>query len=185
VAAPGDARPASVGRRLERLLANNRLDPDSVWSQLARAVLGGWTGGPVVLILDETPNHNDLRCMKITLAYRKRALPLCCACYGLGEQPEPMPELIPRLIRPAHTPARPGSSVGTAGPARSSTTARATWSSAARIIQAGRPASTVDRASPSSPPTAASSRSVCRVRACRRSRYTTALGSSSPPPPSR
>jgi hypothetical protein len=99
VAVPGDARPASVQRRLERLLADDRLDPDSAWPQPARAELAGWAGGPIVLILDETPNHNDLRCLKITLAYRKRALPLCCACYGLGEQPEPMPELIVGLLR--------------------------------------------------------------------------------------
>jgi hypothetical protein len=98
VAVPGDARPASVRRRLERLLANDRLDPDSAWPQLARAVLGGFVGGPIVLILDETPNHNDLRCLKVTLAYRKRAQPLCCACYGLGAQPEPMPELIVGLF---------------------------------------------------------------------------------------
>ena len=77
VAAPGDANPASVERRVERFLANDRLDPDSVWPQLARSFLAGWAGGPIVLILDETPNHNDLRCMKVTLAYRKRALPLC------------------------------------------------------------------------------------------------------------
>jgi hypothetical protein len=100
-AAPGDARPASVERRVERLLANDRLDPDSAWPQLARAVLGGWAGGPVVLILDETPNHNDLRCMKVTLAYRKRALPLLGVCYALGGQPEPMPELIVDLFRKA------------------------------------------------------------------------------------
>jgi hypothetical protein len=49
----GDARPASDERRLERRLANARLDPGSVWSQLARAALGGWVGGPVVLLLDE------------------------------------------------------------------------------------------------------------------------------------
>jgi hypothetical protein len=99
VAVPGEARPASVQRRIERLLANDRLDPDSAWPQLARAILGGTVGGPIVLILDETPNHNDLRCLKITLAYRKRAQPLGCACYGLGEQPEPMPELVVRLFR--------------------------------------------------------------------------------------
>src|SRR3954451_2885909 len=101
VAVPGDARPASVERRLERTLANERIDPASIWPQLARAVLGGWSGGPIVLILDETPNHNDLRCLKITLAYRKRALPLFCACYALGEQPEPMPELVVGLFRQA------------------------------------------------------------------------------------
>jgi len=80
VAAPVEARPASLERRFERFLANDRIDPDSVWPQLARSVLRGWAGGPIVLILDETPNHNDLRCMKITLAYRKRALPIACAC---------------------------------------------------------------------------------------------------------
>jgi hypothetical protein len=96
--APGDTTPAATQRRLERTLANDRLDPDSVWPQLARSVLGDHVGGPIVLILDETPNHNDLRCMKITLAYRKRALPLFCACYALGGQPEPMPELVVGLF---------------------------------------------------------------------------------------
>src|SRR6185312_10704720 len=98
VAVPGKARPASVQRRIERTLANDRLDPDAAWPQLASAVLDGFVGGPMMLILDETPNHNDLRCLKITLAYRKRAQPLCCVCYGLGEQPEPMPELIVGLF---------------------------------------------------------------------------------------
>jgi hypothetical protein len=99
--APGPARPASVVRRLERTLANDRLDPDSVWPQLARSVLGGFAGGPIVLILDEPPNRNDLRCLRVTLAYRKRALPLFCVCYALGGQPEPMPELIVGLLRKA------------------------------------------------------------------------------------
>ena len=92
--APGRTTPAATKRRLERTLANDRLDPDSVWPQLARAVLRGQIGGSIILILDETPNRNDLRCMKITLAYRKRALPVACACYALGQQPGPMPELI-------------------------------------------------------------------------------------------
>jgi hypothetical protein len=99
--APGDTTPAATRRRLERTLANDRLDPDSAWPQLARSVLGGWAGGPIHLILDETPNRNDLRCLKITLAYRKRALPLFCACYALGGPPEPMPELIVGLFRQA------------------------------------------------------------------------------------
>src|SRR3954469_11444703 len=96
--APGEALPASVERRLERTLANDRLDPASVWPQLARSALAGFAGGPIVLILDETPNRNHLRCMRVTLAYRKRALPLFCACYALGGQPEPMPELIVGLF---------------------------------------------------------------------------------------
>jgi hypothetical protein len=97
--APGETTPAATKRRAERLVANDRLDPDSAWPQLARSLLNGWAGGPILLILDETPNHNDLRCMKLTLAYRKRALPIACACYRLGGQPEPMPRLIRRLLR--------------------------------------------------------------------------------------
>jgi hypothetical protein len=99
VAVPGKARPASAERRLERYLANDRIDPDAVWSHLTSSFLAGWTGGSLVLILDETPNHNDLRCLKVTLAFRKRALPLGCACYRLGEQPEPMPELVVDPLR--------------------------------------------------------------------------------------
>jgi hypothetical protein len=99
--APGATTPAATKRRLERTLANDRLDPGSVWPQLARAALGGFAGGPIVLILDETPNRNDLRCLKLTLAYRKRALPLVCACSAPGDQPEPMPELIAGLLRQA------------------------------------------------------------------------------------
>jgi Transposase DDE domain len=96
--APGDTTPAATKRRLERTLANDRLDPEAAWPQLARATLVGYAGGSIILILDETPNHNDLRCLKITLAYRKRALTIRSVCYAPGGQPEPMPELIDRLL---------------------------------------------------------------------------------------
>jgi hypothetical protein len=96
--APGDTTPAATRRRLERTLAHDRIDPEAAWPQLARAALAGFAGGPIILILDETPNHNDLRCLKITLAYRKRALPIRSVCYAPGGQPGPMPELIRRLL---------------------------------------------------------------------------------------
>jgi hypothetical protein len=101
VAVPGDARPASVRRRLERTPANDRLDPAAVWPQWGRAALAGLVVGPILLILDETPDHNDLRCMKLTPAYRHRASPLLCACYALGEAPGPMPAPVGRLLRDA------------------------------------------------------------------------------------
>jgi Transposase DDE domain len=96
--APGETTPAATQRRLERTLANDRLDPDAAGPQLARAALADAVGGPIILILDETPNHNDLRCLKLTLAYRKRALPIRSVCYAPGGQPEPMPELIDHLL---------------------------------------------------------------------------------------
>jgi hypothetical protein len=97
--APGRTTPAATQRRQERLLANERLDPDALGPRWAAAVLRGFTAGPLIVILDETPNRNDLRCLKLTLAYRKRALPLLSRCYPLGGQPEPMPKLVRRLLR--------------------------------------------------------------------------------------
>lgn len=99
VAAPGRAQPASVERRIERFLANDRIDPDTTWSPMARSLVAGWAGGPIMLIRDETPNHHDLRCLKLTVAYRQRAWPLGCACYTLGGRPEPMPQLVVGLRR--------------------------------------------------------------------------------------
>jgi hypothetical protein len=96
--APGETTPAATRRRLERTLANDRIDPEVAWAQLAHAGLRDGAG-PFVLILDETPNRNALRCLKITLAYRKRALPVWSACYALGGQPEPMPDLVAGLFR--------------------------------------------------------------------------------------
>jgi hypothetical protein len=77
VAVPGGARPARVERRVERFLSNDRIDPQEVWHRMARSFLAGWASGPILMILVEPPNHNDLRCLKVTLAYRKRALPPC------------------------------------------------------------------------------------------------------------
>ena len=81
------------------------------------SVLGGWAGGPIVLILDETPNHNDLRCMKLTLAYRKRALPLCLrllrprraarADARAGRRPAPPGGRLPARGGRGHAPGRP------------------------------------------------------------------------------
>jgi hypothetical protein len=99
--APGETTPAATRRRHERLLANDRLDPEAAWPQLARALLAGSPGRPIVLILDETPNRNDLRCLKLTLAYRKRAVPIRSICYAPGRQGGPMPAVVRRLLERA------------------------------------------------------------------------------------
>jgi hypothetical protein len=99
VAVPGRAKPVSVRRRLERLLANRRLRTDQVMQQLAKAVLAGWLGRRLLLILDETPKANDLRCLKVSVAYRHRAVPLMGICYRPGQLPEPLPQLVWKLLR--------------------------------------------------------------------------------------
>lgn len=99
VAVPLAAKPASVRRRLERLLSNPRLHPAQVSGELARSILSNWAGRPLTLILDETSGAGDLRCMKISVGFRKRAMPLAWECYPAHHPPVPMPQLIWRLMR--------------------------------------------------------------------------------------
>jgi hypothetical protein len=98
VAVPAAAKPASVRRRVERLVANPRLRPARAMAELARSVLAPWAGLRPVLILDETPKGDGLRCMKVSLGYRKRAVPLVWECYEPRRPPLPMPALLWRLL---------------------------------------------------------------------------------------
>src|SRR4051812_36748283 len=54
-AVPTPARPASSQRCLERLLANERLQPPPVQQALARELTAFWQGRKLLLLLDETP----------------------------------------------------------------------------------------------------------------------------------
>lgn len=95
---PTQATPASSTRRMERLLANDRLDVPIGQHDLATALLKHWTGGTVLLMLDETPKANDLRSLAIRVGYRQRALPLVSICYRPDAPPAPMPQLARRLL---------------------------------------------------------------------------------------
>jgi hypothetical protein len=100
------AKVLSRQRRWERLLGNRRLGPARAMGMLAGALLP-WLGAAgrrrVVLILDETPGGvgGRLRCMRLSVAYRKRSLPVAFECYGAGRPPLPMPRLLSRLLRRA------------------------------------------------------------------------------------
>jgi hypothetical protein len=96
---PTEAQPASSRRRFERLLDNPRLQPRQAQRELARSVLAHWTGATVLLILDETPQANNLRAMCVRLAYARRALPLAWVCYRPDAPPRRMPQLIRGLLR--------------------------------------------------------------------------------------
>ena len=97
-AVPSAAKPASVRRRLERLVANARLRPAEAMAELARSVLAPWAGLRPLLILDETPKGRRLRCMKVSVGYRGRAVPLVWECYRPHAPPVPMPRLLWRLL---------------------------------------------------------------------------------------
>jgi hypothetical protein len=51
------------------------------------------------LLLDETPKANQLRVLKISVAFRKRAVPILAVGYRPDEPPLPLPFLIPWLLR--------------------------------------------------------------------------------------
>ena len=97
--APGAAKPASVRRRMERLLANPRLDAVEAMLQLSRSLLANWGGRKLLLILDETPKANDLRCMKLSVAYHKRTVTLLSICYPPHRPPMPLPKLVRWMLR--------------------------------------------------------------------------------------
>jgi hypothetical protein len=108
---PTPATAASAQRRWERLLANPRWQPTRVMQDLGAAVLRPWAGRPLLLLLDETPKANDLRCLKLCVAYRQRALPLASSCYRPHRLPRPLPQLVRGLLRAARRQLPPGSDV--------------------------------------------------------------------------
>jgi hypothetical protein len=101
------AKALSRQRRWERLLSNRRLRPREAMGTLARSLLPSLGGRGarrrVALILDETPGGTKgrLRCMKLSVAYRRRTVAVAYECYGAGEPPLPMPRLLWRLLRRA------------------------------------------------------------------------------------
>ena len=76
-ALPTLGKPDTVERRLQRFVANPRLD----WRVGAQG-LTAWilrrlhSPGPLVLLVDETSLQAHLKVMVVSLAYRGRALPL-------------------------------------------------------------------------------------------------------------
>ena len=100
-AMPGRACPASARRRIERTAANARLRPSRVFRRVARRVADRLAGRSILLILDETFNGVGMACLKLSVAYRRRAVPIASACYYRDRPPRPMPRLVVGLLRRA------------------------------------------------------------------------------------
>ena len=94
-----DVKPASIRRRWERLIANSDLNAQQVLRELAASMLNPWSGRHLLLILDETPNGEDLRCLRLGVAYRKRMITLAAECYPTDKLPIWMPQLVCRMLR--------------------------------------------------------------------------------------
>lgn len=101
LAIPGSATTVSKKRRIERFVANGKIHADQAQIQLARAVLSALAtmpNRPLVLILDETPQGAALKCLKLSIGYRRRCVPLVWACYPPDDPPVAMSKLIWRLL---------------------------------------------------------------------------------------
>lgn len=101
---PSAAQFHSTRRRLLRFLDNDRIDVEALCEQLG-AWLKRWNCPKtrLLLLLDETPLRNDMRVLKISVAYRRRALPLLWCVYPLSHRAQPMPTTLETLLeRAAH-----------------------------------------------------------------------------------
>ena len=98
-AVPALGKPDTVERRLQRFLANQRLDWAQCCQALAAWVLSHLSGrGPVVLLVDETSLQQRLKVMVVSLAYRGRAIPLAWWCYPPTQWPMGQVPLITTLL---------------------------------------------------------------------------------------
>lgn len=99
VTTPGDARVASQERRWQRLVANERLSVRALAPRWARQALA--EPGRLLLAIDETPQANHLRAMKLSRIIRGRAIPLLWHVYRPHELPMPQPQLVLDLLERA------------------------------------------------------------------------------------
>jgi Transposase DDE domain len=64
-------------RRLQRFVANERIDVDACWDDFLRQVLPFWQDRTVTLILDMSPYTDEMTITYVGLLVRGRVLPLC------------------------------------------------------------------------------------------------------------
>lgn len=101
-ALPTVGKPDTVERRLQRFVANPRLDWQAGAAALARWVLSGLgQRKEIVLLVDETSLQEHLKVMVVSVAYRGRALPLAWWCYRQEAWPLGQVELIMTLLTQA------------------------------------------------------------------------------------
>jgi hypothetical protein len=94
----GSALFTSVRRRLERLLANDRLSVLGVYQAIAAALAAQRRGGRLVLIIDESDRDDSLRSFQILAAIKHRCVPLLALAYHPKHPPTPMDRFVPEQL---------------------------------------------------------------------------------------
>ena len=74
---PTEGKPQSRIRRLERFVANPKIDSTLYYLPYVQALLSSLPSGPLVLVIDGSEAGRDCVLLSINVVYKKRALPLC------------------------------------------------------------------------------------------------------------
>lgn len=88
----------SVQRRLERWLANERIDWQRCCGAWSRWVLSHYRGERLILLVDETKLGTQLSAMVVGVAYRGCCIPLAFWCYAPTHWPQKQVRLIETLL---------------------------------------------------------------------------------------
>jgi hypothetical protein len=100
---PELGKASTVERRIQRWLANPRIDLQQTCLSWVRWVMECYTGDHIYLLVDETKISNRIGCMMISLAVQKRAIPLVWKCYransAVAYPPEGQVKLILTLLK--------------------------------------------------------------------------------------
>lgn len=100
---PTSVQPLSTKRRLLRLLGNQRLDVKVACLQMG-SWLKRWNSPScrLLLLMDETPLANHWRVLKISVALRRRSVPLCWMVYPLSGRKQTLTYMVKILLCQAH-----------------------------------------------------------------------------------
>ena len=74
---PGKEKPQSRVRKMERWLANEKIDHATYFQPYVEALLKSLPDGPLVLVIDGSEAGRDCVLLSINVVYQQRALPLC------------------------------------------------------------------------------------------------------------
>lgn len=78
---PEFGKASTVERRIQRWLANPRIQIAEIRSDWISWILGRYQDKFVYLLVDETKISNRIGCMMVSIAIQKRAIPLVWRCY--------------------------------------------------------------------------------------------------------
>lgn len=84
----GRAEASGMERRLQRWLANERLDLSGLFSAWVKWVVQVWGNAPLLILVDETKLSTHVSVMMVGVAYHACAIPLIWRAYDPHDYPE-------------------------------------------------------------------------------------------------